>query len=112
MGHQVLRVGERQGSLQVQEHDLESGDSSAQGQQLLEQVGGLKRAADLWSLGLRAVPPWSMFLYTVVLARSACCSGPHARRRVGALASDCRIRLPPMAGATESTWALSGPATT
>merc|ERR1712039_648945 len=38
----VLRVGKRQGSLQVQGHDVRSGRGGAQGQQLPDEVGGLR----------------------------------------------------------------------
>merc|ERR1712004_292789 len=41
----VLRVGERQGSLQVQGHDHQAGGGAVEGQQLFDQVGGLRRRA-------------------------------------------------------------------
>merc|ERR1712129_212213 len=40
-GQEVLRVGERQGSVQVQVHDSRAGERRVAGQQLLDEVGGL-----------------------------------------------------------------------
>merc|ERR1712129_37046 len=40
-GQEVLRVGERQGSVQVQVSDSRAGERRAAGKQLLDEVGGL-----------------------------------------------------------------------
>merc|ERR1712194_658510 len=40
-GQEVLRAGERQGSVQVQVYDSRAGERRAAGKQLLDEVGGL-----------------------------------------------------------------------